>query len=153
MSDEGFSDPGAVPEGGDRMNAKNLKNQVLLLKPTGTGMWDAKDAVLNEDGSVKIEAQGPRPYVVCDVWVLDRAGVVEEGTGVRFSWWKVVEQLKEKMGRFVGGMPVIEPGGKARIFVPLDDTHREVATKLVKSLHATPTVDGKDLSAHSDETF
>ena len=135
-------DPGPPPEG-DYMKAADLKNKPLLVKPTGTGWYDAKHAVaevLDSEGNVVTEAreaQGPSEYVECDVWVLDRAGVIEEGTGVRVGWWKAVGQLKEKMGKYVGGVPKKETGSNSIVFTPLDDAHKKVAAQVVKDIHDT----------------
>ena len=124
MSDEGFVDPGAVPEGGDRMNAKNLKNQVLLLKPTGTGEWPAKDD------------RKAQPFVTCDVWVLDRSGVTETGQDVRFSWWKAVSQLSGQIGEFVGCKPTERDDNSVEL-VPLEGDARKVAAQVVADIRST----------------
>lgn len=144
MSDEAvLEDPGPPPEGGQFLKAADLKNKPLLVKPTGTGWYDAKPASpaeLDDQGNVVREAQkeqGPQEYVECDVWVLDRAGVVEEGTGVRIGWWKAVGQLKDKMGRYVGGVPLKEANSNSIVFEKLDDTHRAVAAQVVKDIHDT----------------
>jgi len=135
MSDE-LQDPGAVPEGGSNMKAKDLKNQVLLLKPTGLGEWPAKDAEYDAEGNVVNEAKNAQPYVICDVWVLDRSGVVDTGQGVRFSWWKAVEQLKDKIGQYVGCKPV-EQDDRSVALAPLEGTGREVAAQVIKDIHST----------------
>ena len=100
-----FVDPPEPPEGGG-LKANDLKNKVCLLRPVEIGEWPAKPEERDESGNVTKKAQGPRPYYECDVWVLDRAGIVEEASGVRISWWRAVEQLKDSLGQFVLAMPV-----------------------------------------------
>ena len=135
MSDE-LQDPGAVPEGGSSMKAKDLKNQVLLLKPTGTGEWPAKDAEYDAEGNVVNEAKNAQPFVVCNVWVLDRSGVVDTGQDVRFSWWKAVEQLKDKVGQFVGCKPV-EQDDRSVALVALEGAARDVAAQAIADIKST----------------
>ena len=131
MSDEGFSDPGELPEGGDanRMNAKNLKNQVLLLKPT---LHDTVPGTKpNANGEVK-----PWEFVECDVWVLDRTGVVETGQGVRFSWWRAVRRLQSQIGEFVACKPMEQDDNSVDL-VPLEGDARKVAAQVVADIRST----------------
>jgi hypothetical protein len=80
-----FHDPTDPPEAEGRLKAGDLKNKVCLFRPTGYDYWPAKDAVHDEDGTVIQKAQGSQPYIECDVWVLDRAGIVKTvpGSGCR----------------------------------------------------------------------
>lgn len=106
MSDD-FVDPGEPGELTGSMKATDLINLPCLIRVTGEGMWDAKPAELNDDGSVKKRAQGPRQYLECDVVVLGAGGIEDHGEGVRISWARVVpSQLSmEHLGRWMPARP------------------------------------------------
>ncbi len=136
-----FTDPVEPPEGGASMKAADLQNKVCLFRPTGTGEWPAKEARVDEQGK-EWKAQGPQPYIECDVWVLDRAGILEEGTGVRVSWWKVVKQLEAvEFGDFVLGMPRKEDDSNAIVLIKTSkDEWREIGARVVKEIDAAAAV-------------
>jgi len=122
-----FVDPPEPPEAGASMKAKDLKNKVCLFFPTAMGEWPAKEATENEG------AKAPQPYVECDVWVLDRAGVTESGSGVRVGWWRAVAQLKDSIGQYVAAKPV-EQEDRSVILLPLSGEARDVASTVLKEL-------------------
>lgn len=124
-----FSDPPPAPEGGGSIRAKDLVNKVCLFKPTGQGVWPASDD------------KKEQPYVECDVWVLDRAGILEEGTGVRVAWWKAVDQLSGKMGEFVGAKPMQIEGSNAIELRPLEGEARSVAAAVTADLEGQGSLD------------
>ena len=129
-------DPPEAPEGGGSIRAGDLLNKICLFRPESIGEWPAREAETDEEGNVTRQASGPKPYVECSVWVLDRAGVIEEGEGVRVSWWKAFEQLKNQIGNYVGANPVKDQGSNAVSLVPLRGEAREVAAKVVSELEA-----------------
>ncbi len=124
-------DPPEPPEGGGLMKATDLVNRSCIFRPTGMGEWPAKPATEDQ------KAQGPQPYVNCDVWVLDRAGVIESSSDVRVSWWKAVEQLRVSMGQFTGAKPKKEEGTNAIWLSPLSVEAREVAARVVGEIEAS----------------
>lgn len=116
-------DPPPAPEQSENLvRAADLKNRVLLLRPTGLGEWPAKD-----------DGKGPQTYVECDVWLLDRQGVESEATGVRFSWWRAVSQLKSCMGQLVACRP-IERDDRSVELVPLPENARKVAERVAQEI-------------------
>lgn len=123
-------DPPEPPEGGGIMRAKDLVNRSCLFRPTALGEWPAKRATEHEP------AQKAQTYIECDVWVLDRQGVAEEGTAVRVGWWKAVNQLRERMGQLVAAKPRHEDGSNAIYLAPLAAEAREVAAKVAAELEA-----------------
>lgn len=125
MSD--FLDPPEPPEGSASLKAKDLKNKVCLFRPTAVGEWPAKEATEEE------KAKPAQPYVECDVWVLDRAGVTDEGTAVRVGWWKAVAQLKDNIGQIVAAKPM-EQDDRSVVLVALTGEAREVAAKVSAEL-------------------
>ncbi len=126
------------PEGGTGMRAADLINKVCVFRPNNLGEWDAKPAEVDADGNVTKEAQKASTYVECDVWVLDRAGILEEGSHVRVSWWKAVDQLKGCIGEFVPGKPTQEQGGRAVFLHPLEGDALKIAAKVVAELDISP---------------
>lgn len=121
-------DPPPAPEARERLNAKDLKNQVLLLRPT---MHDTIPGTKpNDRGEIK-----PWEFVEADVWVLDRQGITAHETGVRFSWWKAVDQLKGMLGEFVACKPV-EAADNSVELVALTGEAREVAVSAIKEIEA-----------------
>jgi hypothetical protein len=122
-------DPPEPPEGGSSMRAKDLVNKVCLFRPTGFGEWPATDD------------KKAQPYVECDVWVLDRAGILEEGTGVRVGWWKAVEQLRGAIGQVVGAKPEQEQGSNAIHLLRLEGEARAVAAKVTAEIEAQSPAD------------
>jgi len=124
-------DPPEPPEGGGSMRAKDLINKACIFRPVAVGEWPARPAT-EQDKAMKAQ-----PYVECDVWVLDRQGVVEEGTGVRVGWWKAVIQLREAMDQFMAARPKAEEGSNAISLVALSGEAREVAAKIVAVLEDT----------------
>lgn len=127
-----LTDPPPAPEGGGSIRAKELLNKVCIFKPTSLGTWPAT------------EDKKEQPYVECDVWVLDRAGVLEEGTGVRVAWWKAVDQLQSKIGEYVGAKPVQAEGSNAISLLPLEGDAREVAARVTAELESATTNDDDD---------
>lgn len=123
-----LSDPPPAPEGGGSLRAKDLVNKVCLFRPESLGQWDLKE------GETK-----PRDYVSCSVWVLDRAGILEESENVRVGWWKAVDQLREKLGEYVGAKPVQEEGSNAIALMPLDGEARTVAERVTAELEGQGT--------------
>jgi hypothetical protein len=136
-----FVDPVEPPEGGLSMKATDLQNKVCLFRPVAHGEWPAKPESVDETGKT-IKAQGPRPYIECDVWVLDRAGIVEEGTGVRVSWWKAVEQLKGvEFGSFVLAMPLKEDDSNAIVLIKTSKQEwRDTAAQVIKEITSAEPV-------------
>jgi hypothetical protein len=132
-----FTDPVEPPEGGQSIKAADLQNKVCLFRPTAHGEWPAKAAHVDENGK-EWKAQGPSPYIECDVWVLDRAGILEEGTGVRVSWWKAVKQLEAvELGDFVLAMPRKEDDSNAIVLIKTSkDEWREIGARVVKEIQA-----------------
>lgn len=122
-----FLDPPEPPEGSASLKAKDLKNKVCLFRPTAVGEWPAKEATEDE------KAKPAQPYVECDVWVLDRAGVTDEGTAVRVGWWKAVAQLKDNIGQIVAAKPM-EQDDRSVVLVALTGEAREVAAKVSAEL-------------------
>lgn len=118
-------DPAELPEGGnpDRLNAKNLKNCVLVVKPT------SHETIPGKDGK-------PWEFVECDVWVLDRTGVVETGQGVRFSWWRAVRRLQGQIGEFVGCKPVEQDDNSVDL-LPLEGDAKKVAEQVVADIKSS----------------
>ena len=125
MSDVEIMDPPTPPEPseGDNLKAKNLKNLPIILRPV---------RVTEEPGKVTEQDPDPKPwrYVECDVWVLGAGGVEQEGTGLRISWWRAYEQIKNAIGRFIPCRPV-EQDDRSVILVPLKDTARKMAEQII----------------------
>lgn len=151
-----FTDPVDPPEPEDRLGAADLKNKVCLFRPTVWGEWPPKGEELNEDGSVKQKAQGPRPYCECDVWVLDRAGIVESGTGIRVSWWRAVKQLEPvELGSFILAMPVEQPDRSVILMKTSKQDWRDIAALAVKEIDegaSAPATEG-DYEPDGTEPF
>lgn len=128
------------------MRAKDLVNKVCVFRPLSLGEWPAKAATETE------KAMKAQPYVECDVWVLDRQGITEEGTGVRVGWWKAVEQLKAcGLGSFVPAKPRTEEGSNAIYLAPLTPEARQVATQVIAALEAPPNSDEPQPDYDPDE--
>lgn len=115
-------DPPPAPEHSENLvRAADLKNRVLLLRPTGMGEWPPKDD------------KPAQPYVECDVWLLDRQGVESNATGVRFSWWRAVAQLSGCIDRFVACRPV-ERDDRSVELQPLTGAARDVAERVADEI-------------------
>lgn len=115
-------DPPPAPETSETLvRAADLKNRVLLLRPTGLGEWPARDD------------KPAQPFVACDVWVLDRSGIEAAHTDVRFSWWRAVAQLKDRIGQFTACRPV-ERDDRSVELVPLSAEARKVAEQVAHDL-------------------
>lgn len=125
-----IQDPPPPPEGAASLRAADLKNRVLILRP------ERHDTVEGKDGK-------PWEFVECDVWVLDRAGIVEHASGVRFSWWKAVAQLKNSIGALVACKPV-EREDRSVELEPLTGEARKVAERVAGE------IGGVTVSAYTD---
>lgn len=123
-----LSDPEPAPESRERLNAKDLKNQVLIVRPTKHDTVPGTKP--NDRGEIK-----PWEFVEADVWVLDRQGVTASETEVRFSWWKAVAQLKDQIGQYVACKPVEQADNSVEL-VALTGEAREVAVSVVADLEA-----------------
>ncbi len=106
MTDYEFGDVGEPGDVKSALRASDLINLPLLVRVTGEGEWPAKDAHTDEQGR-QIRAQGPTPYVECDVVVLGAGGIEDHGSGVRISWRRVVPaQLSmQKLGQWIPCRP------------------------------------------------
>lgn len=114
-------DPPPAPEGGNQAKPSDLLNQPILVRATGTGVW-------GEDS----KSPG-KPYIVADVWTLDRAGIVEQHDGMWISWWKAVEQLKDNIGQIVACRPTKQEDNSIEL-TPLEGAAREVAVTAAATL-------------------
>jgi hypothetical protein len=132
-----LEDPEAPPEpGAATLKAKDLKGHPLLIRPTGMGEWPARPEGVDENGQSR-KARGPQPYVECEIWTLDRMGIVEHSTGVRVSWWRCVAQLQEKIGHLIAARPV-EQDDRSVILERLSGPAKEAAEKAVAELRSQP---------------
>lgn len=132
-------DPPEPPEGGNRLNPKDLKNVPMILRPT---RYDTIPGTKpNDKGEVK-----PWTFVECDVWTLDRAGILDQDTDVRFSWWRAVDQLKDQIGLLVACRPVAQEDNSV-ILAPLTGAARDIAESVLVQIEsevaaeATPRAD------------
>lgn len=150
MTEEGVMDPPAPPEptAADYMKPAALRNQDCIILPRSLGKWDADESIGKDE----------QPYVECDVWILDRQGVKEEGAGVRITWVRTYAQLKDLLGRYIAARPVEAEGSPAVILTRLSDELRKVAAEVVADLRAgaavvasTPDPDERPFT--EDETF
>ena len=130
MSD--ILDPPTPPEpsqgDGDYIKAKDLKNLPIILRPVAV-----KELPGNEEGKTW-------KFVECDVWILGAGGVEEQGTGLRISWWRAYEQIKNAIGRFIPCRPV-EQDDRSVILVPLKGDTRAAAEKVVAGLDSVTVED------------
>jgi hypothetical protein len=118
-------DPPPAPEAGKQqhMKAGDLKNKYCILRPTSTGQWEPRDG---KEGN---------PYVACEVWTLDRAGILEHDTSVWISWWKAIAQLKNYMGQLVACRPV-EQEDRSIELTPLTGEARIMAEKVAGEIES-----------------
>ena len=125
-----LSDPGVPPEAGtagSRLRAKNLKNTPLILRPREVKSAEGRD----REGNPKMY-----DYMECDVWVLDRQGVVESDTGIRVTWWRALEQLKNaRMGSLIACRPV-EQDDNSVVLAALEGAARDVAEIVAAEIEA-----------------
>ena len=113
-------DPPPAPEGGQHLRGQDLKNRVCIIRPT------VLDTVEGKDGK-------PWTFVACDVWILDRAGIDIHDEGVRISWWKAVEQLKDNIGQLVACKPVEQADNSIEL-TPLTGEARAVAERVAATI-------------------
>lgn len=145
MTDE-FVDPGEPGEiGSQHLKAKDLLNKPLIIRPRE----------LRHDGKGTDNDGNPESYtyVSCDVWVLDRAGVVESDKNVQFSWKRVVPQLTDRLGQFVAGTPIVEDNN-SRVLQPFTDKGKEIARKVIaeiKAEAAAAALGGEEVPPEDDD--
>lgn len=123
-----YIDPPPAPEPGEAggLRAKDLKNRVVILRATGTG----------EDDSVRDKNDRPWRWTETDVWVIDRSGIELHETGLRVSWWRVQDQLKQAGESFVAGR-VTEQEDRSIILAPVTGAAREVLAAVMPQVIAT----------------
>lgn len=126
MTDE-FVDPGEPGELTGMMKSKDLINKPLIIRPRA----------VRHDGQGKDDDGNPTTYsyVNCDVWVLDRAGVVESGTDVQFSWKRVIPQLADRIDKYVAGTPRVTDNN-SRVLEPFTDKGKEIARRVIGEIKA-----------------
>jgi len=148
MSDQ-FGDPPVPPEPGEgQFKAAELVGHLTVFKSAGEGEWPARDEEKDEAGKVTQRASGPRPYVICDVWQLDRAGIVRSAGDVRVSWWRVVEQLRGASQPYVVGKPVKQEDNSVILVVPSDADRKIIELVKAEILDSVALT-----SEHSSEPF
>jgi hypothetical protein len=132
-----FVEPGDPGDLKGSIRAGDLLNLPCLFRVTGEGEWEAKPAELNDDGSIKQRAQGPRPYVECDVVVLGAGGIEDHASGVRISWTRVVPaQLSmAKVGQWVPARPK-QQDDRSIILLGFDDKGKARAAELLPEAEA-----------------
>lgn len=159
MTNDPFTDPGDPGEMKGSLRASDLVNLPCLFRVTGEGEWEAKPAELNDDGTVKHRAQGPQPYVECDVVVLGASGIENHGSGVRISWRRVVPaQLSmAKLGQWVPARPK-QQEDRSIILMAFDEKGKVRAAELLAEAEAlfaaataaAPAPEGED---YGEEPF
>ena len=132
-------DPPLAPEGGSNFRATDLKNQPCIIRGNELGTWPAKAAEYDANGVIVKDAQKESDYVECDVWTLDRAGLLDHHPGVRISWWKAVAQLKDSLGDLVLCRPAqADPASNAISLLPLTGDARVVAEQVASTIDVAP---------------
>ncbi len=111
-------DPSPPPESSG-LRAKDLKNLPILILP---GEYKEETG---QNGD-------PWKYVICEVVVLDRSGIVQRADGVRISWARTIQPLMDSQGEWLACRPVED--GNAVILEPLKDGAREVAERVLDEL-------------------
>ncbi len=124
-----FIDPPPAPEAGEGsgIRAKDLKNKVVVLRRTGEG----------RDDTIRDKNDRAWVWTEADVWVIDRAGIELHESGLRVSWWRVQEQLKQAGDSFVAGK-IVEQEDRSVILAPVAGAAREVLEKVMPEIIATP---------------
>jgi hypothetical protein len=139
-----FMDPGEPGELTGFLKAKDLINKPLIIKPLA----------VRHDGQGKDDDGNPTSYtyVNCDVWVLDRAGVVEKGEGVRIAWKRVIPQLEDRIGKFVAGTPIVE-ADNSRVLQAFSEAGKEIARKVIAEIkaEAPPIAEEPPVDEYADE--
>jgi len=148
-----FLDPGEPGDVKSSMRAGDLINLPLLVRVTGEGEWPAREAHVDEQGR-QIRAQGPTPYVECDVVVLGAGGIENHGTGVRISWRRVVpHQLSiDKQGEWVACRPK-QQDDRSIVLMGFDEKGKRRAAELMGEIDALfGSVSTADVKAAFDAT-
>jgi len=138
MTDE-FVDPGEPGELSSSLRAKDLINKPCLIRPNGVESAMGKDDAGNDK---------PYEFVSCDVWVLDRAGIVETGTNVQFSWKRAMPQLTDRLGQFVAATPRRNEDNSITL-QPFSEEGKHVARLAIKEIKGGVS----DLSVPEEDTF
>src|SRR5829696_2559400 len=102
-----------------QVRAKDLKNQPLLVKPGERQVADGADGE-------------PWVYITCDVITLDRQGIVEQLSGVRFSWVRALRQLEAAQGSWLACKPY--DTGEGVVLLDLAGPELEVAERVLDEL-------------------
>lgn len=136
-----FVDPADPPEASERLKAGDLKNKVCIFRPTAVDVWPDRE----EEGRTK---KGGK-YIECDVWVLDRAGIVEESTGVRISWWRAVAQLEPHIGEYVLASPREQDDRSVILIKTSSEEWRAAGAAAVESIQTTTVA--ASLGAEDDD--
>lgn len=132
-----FVDPGEPGELKGNLKATDLLNLPCLFRVTGEGEWPAKPAEFHDDGTLKNRAQGPRPYLECDVVVLGAGGIEDHASGVRVAWARVVpDQISmAHLGRWMPARPKKQDDNSI-ILMGFDARGKEAAAALLSEAEA-----------------
>lgn len=134
-----FVDPPAPPEPGETgLRAKDLKNRIVVLRATGTGI----------DTERLDDAGRPWEWTTCDAWVIDRSGVEQHVSGLRVSWWRVREQLNAAGGNYVAGR-VVQGSDNSVTLEAVVGPKREMLTSTMKEIIASVEADEEELEPAS----
>lgn len=136
-----FADPPPPPEPGEQnLRAKDLKNRVVVLRATGTGIDESKP-----------DSRGrPWEWTTCDCWLIDRSGIEHYEPNLRISWWRVRDQLKEADGKFVAGR-VTEQDDNSITLVAVTGAARQVVTDVMPEIVATAKATSGEEPPWTDE--
>jgi hypothetical protein len=112
--------PVAPPPESSGLRAKNIKNLPCLIRP----------------GEYKEEPKGkdddPWCYWSCEVVIFDGSGIKERADGVRISWARTLNQLKDAAGNWIAVRPVED--GRSVILEPLTGADLAVAERVLDEL-------------------
>jgi hypothetical protein len=120
----GYVDP---PEATAGLRPKDLKNRIVILKPSGVGEAEGQDG-------------NPWRWVLCDAWVLNPSGIEERGSDLRISWTRMRPQLEGLIGEYVAGK-VIENDDNSITLVALSDEARRVVERVMPEITGQSKLD------------
>lgn len=116
------------PSEGGGLRAKDLKNRVVVLRPTTTGSQVVQDKQTKEDRNWE--------FVVCQCWVIDGSDEPEVyEPELRIGWWRVKAQLEGEMGNYVVGR-VVQQDDNSIILAPLDERRMAAVEKVKPQIEA-----------------